>query len=667
MSSSAFMRGIVAAAVFLLAGPSAVAQFCHRAASPAPGDELRQSVCCKVFAEPELEERWQKVKWEVTGDPKAKLYFRQGMTQYYGFNYEEALRNFRMAKKVDPTMAMASWGMALAAGPNINLGMDQNCHDLARKESKSAVEKANARKDTTPLERTLIDALPLRYDYTDPTKAMAAQKTYSDQLQRKWEDFQLNADYGALYAESIVELHPWDLYRNRIPTSDDTDRVIGVLKKAMEADKDAVGANHYWIHVVEAGPTPIAALPSANLLQTLVPASGHLVHMPSHIYLLLGNYDRAVASNKNASAADLDEYKACCSGPYLQYSTNPYCANLYYGHYLSHNFFFGSVSGTFGGQSKVAVVESCATRWHAQNFLANEPGLQRYMTAPLLTLVANRNWGAIAHYPPPPEDCYNQPPFKPTRGGCVILNGMWHWAQGMQLAARGDKDLSKQQLDEMGKAMDRVGMATWGNNRAWDVMNVGRLLLQAHHQWISTSKADALLSLQKAVDQESKLTYDEPPQWFPTARESLGGAYLVLGNYAEATKVFAKELDLHPGSGRALYGNMRALQRLPDKQKEAADARTAFCDAWRNADYMMNDQNLWAVQEASTDPGVTCPWMSPTKPLPVWPSGDTCGTPAWPPPLVPGCPTPKALLPTDCSPEAGARKSSVISRSAKER
>jgi tetratricopeptide (TPR) repeat protein len=661
--SAAFMRWIVAAAVFLLACPIAVAQFCHRIASPAPGDEFRQSPCCKVFAEPDLDPRWQKVKWEVTGKPEARLYFRQGMTQYYGFNYEEALRNFRMAKKVDGAMAMASWGMALAAGPNINLGMDRNCHDLAKKESKSAVEKARTQPGITPLERTLIDALPLRYDYTDPADAMKAQKAYSEKLGQTWNDFQRDPNYGALYAESIVELHPWDLYRNRVPTSDDTDKVIGVLKAAMAADPDAVGANHYWIHVVEAGPTPVIGLPSANLLQTLVPASGHLVHMPSHIYLLTGAYDRAVTSNKNAAGADLGEYKACCSGPYLQYSNNPYCPNLYYGHYLSHNFFFGSVSATFGGQSRMAIVQACDTRAHAQNFLVNEPGLQRYMTAPLLTLVANRNWGAIVAYPPPPEDCYNQPPFKPTRGGCVILNGMWHWARGMEFAARGDKDLSKQQLDEMGRAMDRVGMDTWGNNRAWDVMNVGRLLLQAHHQWISSqSKADALTSLQKAVDQESKLTYDEPPQWFPTARESLGGAHLVLGNYAQATKAFAEELKLHPGSGRALYGNMRALQRLPDKQKEAAEARIAFCDAWKNADYMMNDQNLWAVQEAGTDPGVTCPWMSESKPLPVWPSGNTCGTPAWPPQLWPGCPTPKALLPTDCSPVAASR-----ARSAKER
>jgi tetratricopeptide (TPR) repeat protein len=632
----------MSAALFLLACPIAIAQH-HGPVSSALGGESRGSPCSKSFADAVFQPDLQKVKWAVTGKPEALPYFSQGMTQYFGFNYEEALRNFRMAKKLDEQMAMASWGIALAAGPNINLGMDDVCHKVTEEESAAAVTKAGKQSGITQVELALIAALPLRYDYKTAGAARDAMQAYSDKLGGRWEEFKGDPNYGALYAESLIELHPWGLYdKEHIPTSPDTDKTIAVLKAAMEADPVTVGANHYWIHVIEAGPRPEDALGSANLLQVLVDASGHLVHMPSHIYLLLGKYRLAVNGNEQAAAVDVTQYQACCSGPYEKYSANPRCPQLYYGHYLSHNYFFGSVSATFSGQSKKAVKMACDTRAHAQSFLVNEPGLQRYMTAPLMTLVANRNWTAVTSYPAPPDDCYNQPPFKQAPS-CDILRAMWLWAQGMAMASTGNPDVAYEQYTAMTTLMDENQTAlsqpgTWGNNSAWNVLIIGQSMLHASYLWARGQGNDAIEDLRKAVAFEDKLTYDEPPQWFSPVCEVLGGAYLQRGyNFEEAKKQFDDELKRHPASGRALYGKLRALQELGDANADAA--KREFCKAWEYADYRMSDQDLWenSPTRSNHDPGITCPVTPGSTPRPDRPSRDRCVTPPWPPPLL-ACP-----------------------------
>ncbi len=218
------MRTVACAAVFLFVCPIAFAQHIHHAAAPPSlEDDLRKSPCSKEFAPAVLNKDLQKVPWPaITGNDEAKLLFSQGMTQYYGFNYEEALRNFRGAEAADPSMAMASWGIALAAGPNINLGMDEECHRLARAQSAKAANQAQTQPGITRVELALIGALPLRYDYPvkeDPPKTkeeMAAQaarvtaalQAYSDALGGKWKNFTNDTNFGALYAESLMEAPP---------------------------------------------------------------------------------------------------------------------------------------------------------------------------------------------------------------------------------------------------------------------------------------------------------------------------------------------------------------------------------------------------------------------------------------------------------------------------
>jgi hypothetical protein len=670
------MRRLALATVFLLVCPIALAQhFHHVGATVAPG---RISPCVKfdLFAAAVSQPEFQKVDWTVTGKPEAQAYFSQGMTQYYGFNFEEAMRNFKGAQTADPDMAMASWGIALAAGPNINLSVDDECRKLAQDESAHAIALMKDH-PVTEVESGLILALPLRYGHPEelPSEAVnysVAMAKIWNKLEEKRENGDMSvlrqqnsANVGALYAESLLELRPWALFDVCQRPAPDTARIEGVLGLAMLSFNDKatpqlqpVGANHFWIHTEEASKDPSRATYSANLFRDgLVAASGHLVHMSSHIYLLDGYYDQAVSSNVAASKVDVKQYAGPCAGSYAVYSINDKCPQLYYGHYLAHNYSFGAVSATFAGESKTAVEMACATREHVEHFVANEPGLQRYMTAPLMTLVVNRNWDAILKEPAPPDDCY-MAPF--ATDGCHILRSIRFWARGMAYATRGQLPEAGVEYEAMGKEMKEIAPPTpvgWGNNSATAVLAIGRSVLKARMTW-ALAQCDpgpcdpdaietALSYLKLAVTQEDALTYDEPPQWFTPTREALGGAYLRAAEhepyqnsrqkfekYDLAIEAFDQELARHKLSGRALYGKFRALQlkaKSTSIDREVSAAKTAFCNAWEDADYIMTEDELWPAIGANSDHGITCELKA----------GSKGPRPTGPPSLI-TCPAPKS-------------------------
>jgi tetratricopeptide (TPR) repeat protein len=653
----------------------------HGSALHFPEDKLRMSPCTKLsYFEPadrqpeQLQAAFRKVEWPaIKGNNNSVNYFRQGMTQYYGLNYEEAMRNFKGAKKIDKTMAMASWGIALAAGSNINLDMTDACHVLAKREithasslaKEQSQEGCKKKRCITPLEKELIAALVKRYDYPVGAKTLAQKhaEEYRDAMAAVWEKHQTDKNISALYAESMLDVYPWDLYeKDGAPKPvREVPKILSVLRSSIGNVPEAIGANHYYIHAIEGSKKPSDAEPSANWLQTQVEASGHLVHMSSHIFLLVGDYQKSLKANLKGKDDDLDQYRVACSGSYVEYTKNPKCPQLYYGHYLSHNYFFGSVSATFMGQSEEAMKLACATGAHVERFVTYEPGLQRYLTAPLMTLVVNRNWDAINNYPEPPAECYRQDPFKKDTG-CHIVRAIWYWAKGMRSAALRNYNDADHHLDNMEKQMRMIdqGPVTWGNNLAVGplpktadqrkktvgVLDVGTSLLRASSYWAESDISETLEYLQRAVDYEDRLRYDEPPQWFPPTREALGGYYLRLADqiassvypemrdYSEAVALrgyemalipFDEEIQHHPASGRPLYGRMRALQGIRRFQTTAGggtvskhvvtddEVKTAqddFCKAWGNADYTMSTDDLWPSRDASDN---NHPYVCPGK------------------------------------------------------
>jgi hypothetical protein len=648
------------------------------------------SPCTEVLAPAVPQEAFQKVYWpaimEKLKDSPALPFIRQGMTQYYGLNYEEAMRNFKMAKKLDRKLAMAPWGIALAAGPNINLNMDKACHELAKTEINCAHSLAGGapqvvgceKGDSTQLEKDLIGALKKRYDYPVGSKKDAENqaKAYSNAMADIWNKHQNDKNVSTLYAESMMDLYPWDLYdQDGLPKREQTLTIVDVLKTATGDSQEAIGGNHYYIHAIEGSAglrtDPTQAERSADLLQKQVPESGHLVHMSSHIYLLLGEYQKSLDANIKGANDDVAQYGQACSGPYKTYTDNDKCPQLYYGHYLSHNYFFGSVSATFLGRSKDAIALACQTQDHVQRFVAYEPGLQRYLTAPLMTMVVNRNWDAVCAEtnckgPNPSEPNFSEPTFEKCysqgqeESGCHILRAIWYWARGMARATYG-KDASKdskamfneidaiEKIDGPCSEKNRTSHNTFGNNCASDVLMIGFEILDAQSEWADVKWREehgpdrAFISLYSAVFWEKSLVYDEPPQWFTPAREAFGGAYLqaakhpattALGTqyYEEALSQFSAELERHPASGRALYGKMRALQGLDKPQEQIDKVRDQFCSAWQYADYTMTDGDLWPAwdEKAETNVVYTCKNEEKKKVSP--PSECACQATTWPPP-----------------------------------
>lgn len=668
------MRRVACAALLLFVCPMAFAQMHgHGTPTPFPEDNLRISPCAKFlyFAPAVPQPEFRKVDWPVVQSKSedARQFFSQGMTQYYGLNYEEAMRNFKGAKTIDQTMAMAAWGIALAAGSNINLAMDDTCHKLAKAEMNCALslagegpQKEGCEKGAsiTALEKELIKALYKRYDYPIGDQAagdIQAQK-YSDAMADIWKTNQKDQNIGALYAESMMDMHAWDLYTKNGEPKTWTPRIVSVLEASIGKPPDAVGANHYYIHGIEGSTEPQKAEASANLLQVRVEKSGHLVHMSSHIYLLLGQYKSSLDANIKGARNDVDQYGQVCRGTYAMYTKNDQCPQLYYGHYLSHNYFFGSVSSTFLGRSEQAMDLACDTSAHVKRFVIYEPGLQRYLTAPLMTMVVNRNWDGVCAEtkckepnvkPPDFANCYLQPPFtEKAASGCHILRSIWYWARGMANATRGDWKSAGTDADNMQAEMNQAKThppVTWGNNLAvttvvdgvshQGVLNIGKLILGARIQW---AQVDALgpesviRSLKPAVTAEDNLSYDEPPQWFTPTREALGGLYLQTRKYSDALVVFDEALAHHPASGRAIYGKIRALQGL-GSSKETIDKiiKNDFCPAWRYADYKMTDADLWPSmsKEPESDSNIKCPEIGHI--LMPRPSEKSCTATPWPP------------------------------------
>lgn len=606
-------RRLLPFALALLTPTAAFAQHFHHQVGSAPEDAQRESVCKKPYATPKADDGIRKVDWPVYSagkDPAdAQRFFEQGVTLLYGFDYEGAIANFRHAMTFadKDSFPMAHWGVAMAAAPNINLGQDEDCGKVAFTESREALRQAKLAPvgKVSPADRELIEALVARYGEEPKDRVQAVD--YAVAMEGVWLKYHTDpnaANLGAIYAESLLSLRPWALYDGAGRPAIDTERVITVLKKALDnaargRDKLAIGANHYWIHTAEAGPKPDeAAMASADRLFEGVPSSSHLLHMPSHIYFLAGLYDKAVQANTDAIVVESEQFAKPCAGAYLIYSKNPECRQLYFGHYGSHDYFFRAISQAFQGHYDEALQDADLTAAHARHFINNEPGLQRYMTAPLLVAAAVGRWDKVRSIEEPPFDCYIEPPFQ-QKSGCHILHAMWHWAQGMALAKPSTLAAARTQVvGFLGQRADiqKEGPTGWGNNSADAVLSVAEEMLRARIAWAEGKKPAAVEHLKLAVTHEDAMVYDEPPQFIFPTRQALGGAYLAVGAFPEARDAFDADLQRHKGNGRSLYGMWKALERIPNQQALAEEYRRMYKAAWidKGGKELTNDM-LWPV------------------------------------------------------------------------
>ncbi len=491
---------------------------------------------------------------------EAQQFFNQGMALVYAFNHDEAIRSFRRASEIDPASPMPWWGIALALGPNINLDIDP----AREKEAYDAVQRAVQLAVRAPAkERAYVTALAKRYsaDASADLKALAVE--YKDAMRQLTRTYPNDTHAATLYAESLMDLRPWTLYNADGAPVEGTNEIVEVLERVLEREPDHVGANHYYIHATEASLTPERGLKSAKKLETLVPAAGHLVHMPAHTYMRTGNY--AAAATANAKAAEVDR----------KYIADTSATGFYPAMYYNHNLDFLASAAMMAGQYKVALAAAQELTSNVTPMLADMPMLEPFAAKTMLVYVRFAKWKDVLALP------------KPAAQG-AILTALYHFSRGVAHAALGSVAEAEQERNAFLAAKATVPADTLFNlNPASTILTVADGVLSARIAG-AKGETDAMLAAWKlAIAAEDTLAYNEPPDWFYPARESLGGALLKLKRYDEADLIFREDLERNPGSGRSLWGRWQVLRAQDGDVPNTLVVRRRWQDSWSDADTVL--------------------------------------------------------------------------------
>ena len=507
----------------------------------------------------------------TTADPDAQRYFDQGMVLAFGFNHAESIRSFRAAQTLDPTCAMCFWGEALATGPNINVTSNGKAimAPAERTSARAAVDQALALvDDVSPKEQDWIRALDQRYDGEADTPRDPLDRAWANTLADMALRYPDDTTVASVYAEALMNTMPWDYWGPDGEAKPDTQAVIASLEAVMDADPDHPLALHLYIHVLEASSNAAKAEPAADRLANLVPGSGHLVHMPSHIYFRVGRYqDSALA---NIRAAEVDEaYIAQCNAQ-----------GFYPALYYPHNIHFLWASATMQGQSALSLDS-------ARRVVANVrveqveqfPTIQFFRTVPMLSLVRFARWEEILEEPKPYE------PF-------AFARAIWHYGRGVAHAALGDAGAARVELAAIEGLEPEIDEIFMGNvYPARDLLEIAKSLLRGEMAYRSGDAANAVLAFEEAVALQDALPYTEPPFWYYPTRQSLGAALLASNRLAEAQAVFEEDLEQYPMNGWSMFGLAEALRRQGDET--GAEQMTArFKTVWQYADVSLATSTL---------------------------------------------------------------------------
>jgi tetratricopeptide (TPR) repeat protein len=495
-----------------------------------------------------------------TTSPEAQRYFDQGMRLLWAFNHDEATRSFAEAARLDPGCGMCFWGVALTVGPNYNMAM------MAQSRATVAVEALrNAERDAakgTPVEQALIGALAKRYPSAaplDPANEGPVLSAYAAAMKDVAARFPDDADVQVLYAESMMNLNPWKLWTADGKPAPGTEDIVATLQSVLKRDPMHPGANHYFIHAMEASPHPEIAVPSAERLRGMMPAAGHLQHMPAHIMQRVGRYEDAAEANREGAKADVDYFA----------KAKPLD---YYAMYTAHNYQFLAFSTAMEGRrAETMDAVGKARDTIPTEMLLGMPGVDWSMTQSYAAKVRFGMWDAMVAEPAPDARLPG-------------LTGGYLYAKAVAQAATGRVDEAKATVGELEKLSNATPAdVPAGFNTARDMFAIGGLVAKARIAAAEGRSAEALAMLRDAVAKEDLTAYDEPADWFFPVRHVLGAELLKAGNAAEAEAVYRKDLDRDPHNGWALYGLAQAL-RAQQKTAEAGEIDRQFQQAWSKAD-----------------------------------------------------------------------------------
>jgi tetratricopeptide (TPR) repeat protein len=486
----------------------------------------------------------------TTKSAEAQKFFDQGLRYVYAFNHEAAVASFKHATELDPDLGIGYWGAALALGPNINMDVDPDREKQAYDLAQSA--KAHAQ-HASQKERDLIDVLARRYSNDASADLKQLSKNYSDGMHDLHAKYPDDADIATLYAESLMDLHPWRFWTHDGKPTEGTQEIVSVLESVLKAHPNHMGANHYYVHAVEASPHPERALASAKRLTTLAPAAGHLVHMPAHIYERTGNYVGAAAANTAGVKADRAYVKA--------HGGDGMYAMMYY----SHNLDFGAASYAMAGEFAQAKEYADEMSANAAKMAKEMPPVEPFTANTLKVLLRFGHWSEIVR--------------APDQSAGPISSAFRHFARATAFAkldnVAGARAEQRAFEADVAKMTDDNGF----------LQNPGKALAAVMAPLIEAciaeaeGKGDAAIAAdRRAVDAEDALNYNEPADWFYPTRETLGAALLRARRAAEAEKVFRDDLTRNPNNPRSLYGLAAALKA---QGKPAAKTAAAYRAAWR--------------------------------------------------------------------------------------
>jgi len=507
----------------------------------------------------------------TTENPLVQQYFNQGLVLAYGFNHAEAARSFYYATKLDPECAMAHWGYAYVLGPNYNAGMESDNYERAYEAIQKALELSAD--NCTPKEKELIEALANRYVKEPVEDRSHLDIAYSGALKSVFKSFPQDADIGTLYAESLMNLHPWDLWDKKGNPRDWTPEIISTLEQVFAINPKHPGAHHYYIHTVEASNTPERGLYSAQLYdEGLVPAAGHLLHMPSHIYIRTGDYHKGSLANFRAIDAD-DSYVSACNAQ-----------GVYPLAYFPHNYHFLAATATLEGNSKWGIDAALKLAENTNKQIMQEPGwgtLQHYYTIPWYVLVKFGKWNEIL-------EMENE--FK----SLAYPEAIQSYARGMAFLGLGNIGNAKEELSRLNTfARDPSikEITVWDLNDAINLVNIAQYVLEAEILASEDHYEESISLLKEAVKMEDELNYNEPPDWFFSVRHHLGAVQIEAEKYADAIQTFEEDLEIFPKNGWALHGLELANQKLNNSQK-AAEISEQLAEAWATADIELSNARL---------------------------------------------------------------------------
>ena len=494
----------------------------------------------------------------------AQRWFDQGLAMTYGFNHDAAERSFLKAAELDPDCAMCWWGASLVLGPHVNAAMDPANNPKAWDRLQRAQKTA---KKASEKEQAYIKALSTRYAENAPEDRRPLDEAYAAAMAELAAKYPDDLDVVTLYAESMMDLQPWDYYDAGGQPKGHTAEVVKQLESVMQRNPEHAGALHLYVHAVEASPDPAKGVAAADTLRELLPGSGHLVHMPAHIYARVGRYHDAVIANQKAIAAD-DSYLAICQP----------APGVYPLGYVPHNHHFMWFAATMEGASKIALDAARTTSEKTNNAeLMRMPGLeftQNFALSPLFADVRFGRWEEVVKAPKPADEF----PY---------MQAIWNYAQGMAAVRQGRIEDAKRHHEALVPATTNPEiekLLQFGRYSLIGGVRIAERFVAAELARAAKDYDAAIAALNAAVTIEDTLPYDEPPAWHWPSRQALGAVLLTAGKPAEAEKAYREELQRNPENAWSLYGLSQAL-KAQKKNAEAKEVADRYAKAWANADF----------------------------------------------------------------------------------